>query len=183
MRIVCDACGAKYSIADQKVRGKTFKIRCKKCSNVILVKGKSGEGDEPAGDAGADASLSPATSDVEATSAVAGVESPASVAAATEQWFAVIDGAQAGPFAAAEIRQKIESGALTGETFAWKEGMSDWLKLDELSAFADALSSVAPSPSAAVPVPPTQDAEATSDGLFGAAAPLLKPSLRSRVRG
>ena len=42
MKIVCEACQAKYSIADEKVRGKVFKIRCKKCSHVIVVRG-SGE--------------------------------------------------------------------------------------------------------------------------------------------
>ena len=39
MKIVCESCGAKYSIADEKVAGKVFKIRCKKCSAVIVVKG------------------------------------------------------------------------------------------------------------------------------------------------
>ena len=39
MKIVCDACSAKYSIADEKVQGKVFKIRCKKCSNIIVVRG------------------------------------------------------------------------------------------------------------------------------------------------
>ena len=39
MKIVCEACQAKYSIADEKVRGKVFKIRCKKCSHVIVVRG------------------------------------------------------------------------------------------------------------------------------------------------
>ena len=39
MKIVCDSCGAKYSIADEKVAGKVFKIRCKKCSSVIVVRG------------------------------------------------------------------------------------------------------------------------------------------------
>ena len=39
MKIVCEACQAKYSIADDKVRGKVFKIRCKKCSHVIVVRG------------------------------------------------------------------------------------------------------------------------------------------------
>ncbi len=38
MKIACDACEAKYSIADEKIRGKVFKIRCKKCSNVIVVR-------------------------------------------------------------------------------------------------------------------------------------------------
>ena len=39
MKLICDQCGAKYSIADEKVRGKVFKIRCKKCENVIVVQG------------------------------------------------------------------------------------------------------------------------------------------------
>ena len=39
MKIVCDSCGTKYSIADEKVRGKVFKIRCKKCSHIIVVRG------------------------------------------------------------------------------------------------------------------------------------------------
>ncbi len=39
MKIVCDSCGTKYSIADDKVRGKVFKIRCKKCSHIIVVRG------------------------------------------------------------------------------------------------------------------------------------------------
>jgi predicted Zn finger-like uncharacterized protein len=44
MRIVCDNCGAKYQISDDKVRNKVFKIRCKKCSHTIVVRSK-GEGD------------------------------------------------------------------------------------------------------------------------------------------
>jgi len=42
MKIVCDACQAKYSIADEKVQGKAFKIRCKKCNHIIVVR-SSGE--------------------------------------------------------------------------------------------------------------------------------------------
>ena len=39
MKIVCDSCAAKYSIADEKVAGKVFKIRCKMCTSVIVVRG------------------------------------------------------------------------------------------------------------------------------------------------
>src|ERR1700710_614603 len=45
MKIVCDSCSTKYSISDDKVRGKVFKIRCKKCSHIIVVRGT---GDAPA---------------------------------------------------------------------------------------------------------------------------------------
>lgn len=37
MRIVCDSCGAKYSIPDDRVGNKPFKIRCKKCAHTIIV--------------------------------------------------------------------------------------------------------------------------------------------------
>src|SRR3569833_4215819 len=39
MKIVCDSCSTKYSISDDKVRGKVFKLRCKKCSHIIVVRG------------------------------------------------------------------------------------------------------------------------------------------------
>ena len=62
MKIVCDACQAKYSISDDKVQGKVFKIRCKKCSNIIVVRGGAGAS-EPA----------PARAYVEAIERMAGV--------------------------------------------------------------------------------------------------------------
>ena len=39
MKIICDSCSTKYSIADEKVRGKVFKIKCKKCSHIIVANG------------------------------------------------------------------------------------------------------------------------------------------------
>ncbi len=38
MRFACDRCKTRYSIADERVRGKILKIRCKSCANVITVK-------------------------------------------------------------------------------------------------------------------------------------------------
>lgn len=37
MKFVCEKCKTKYSISDEKVRRKVLKIRCKNCSNIILV--------------------------------------------------------------------------------------------------------------------------------------------------
>ncbi len=50
MKITCESCNTRYSIPDEKIRGagKTFKIRCKSCGEMMTVKGV-GEG----GDAGA----------------------------------------------------------------------------------------------------------------------------------
>ena len=38
MKFQCDRCKTRYSIADEKVRGKILKIRCKNCSGVITVR-------------------------------------------------------------------------------------------------------------------------------------------------
>ena len=38
MKFVCEQCLSKYSIADEKVRGKILKIRCVKCGNLIEVR-------------------------------------------------------------------------------------------------------------------------------------------------
>ena len=37
MKFVCDRCQTRYSIADEKVRQKILRIRCKTCANVIVV--------------------------------------------------------------------------------------------------------------------------------------------------
>src|SRR3954468_18082699 len=105
MKIVCDSCGTKYSISDDKVRGKVFKIRCKKCSHIIVVRGTN------------DAASAPA--------------------AAEGGWHLVVDGDQVGPLPEADIRGRFERGEITGETYVWKEGFSDWLKLSTVPEFGD----------------------------------------------
>ncbi len=102
MRIVCDSCGTKYSISDDKVRGKVFKIRCKSCSHVIIVRGdgEDGAGSVDAGGGGADA-----------------------------VWFIVRNGQQDGPFTPQDIGGFIALGEVTPETYAWREGFADWLPL------------------------------------------------------
>jgi len=112
MKIVCDSCGTKYSISDDKVRGKVFKIRCKKCSHIIVVRGT------------ADAAAAPAT---------AAAPAPA---AAADGWHLVVDGDQVGPVPESDIRARLERGEINGETYVWKEGFADWLKLSAIPEFA-----------------------------------------------
>ena len=38
MRFACDSCGAQYMIADEKVGARGVKVKCKKCSHMIVVK-------------------------------------------------------------------------------------------------------------------------------------------------
>ena len=107
MKIVCDSCGTKYSISDEKVRGKVFKIRCKKCSHIIVVRG---------------------TTDAAAA---------APAAAADGGWHLVVDGEQVGPVPEADLRGRFERGEINADTYVWKEGFSDWLKLSAVPELAD----------------------------------------------
>ena len=38
MKFVCDRCQTKYAIADERVRGKILKVKCKTCGNVMTVR-------------------------------------------------------------------------------------------------------------------------------------------------
>ena len=49
MKFVCERCHTKYSIADDKVRGKVLKVRCKTCTNVITVRETGATIDDLAG--------------------------------------------------------------------------------------------------------------------------------------
>ncbi len=133
MKIVCEACQAKYSISDDKVRGKVFKIRCKKCSQVIVVKG-TGDGADAAGEFSG-ASVSGSAMDAVSEGAA---------------WHVVINGDQVGPLADSDVRTRMGRGELSSDSFIWKEGFSDWVKIASLGEFADM---VAPAPAAPAAAP------------------------------
>jgi predicted Zn finger-like uncharacterized protein len=112
MKIVCDSCSTKYSISDDKVRGKVFKIRCKKCSHIIVVRG-AGEGPAAPAEAASDA-----------------------------VWHLVVEGDQVGPLTDVEVRARLARGEISSENYVWKEGFSDWLRLAEVPELAEASSAV-----------------------------------------
>ena len=97
MKIVCDACQAKYSISDDKVQGKVFKIRCKKCSNIIVVRGGAGAS-EPA----------PAPAEKDTRVYDYGYEGGGGGGAGGDDavWHLVINQDQVGPLTVAEVQAK-----------------------------------------------------------------------------
>ncbi len=103
MRIVCDSCGKKYVISDDKVRGKLFKIRCKRCSHVIVVQGVE---DPPA--TAEDDRTHVYSASAEQIAADMVTQSPPSVSG--YQWHYVLDGEQAGPVSETEIAALYRDG-------------------------------------------------------------------------
>ncbi|MBX3276280.1 MAG: zinc-ribbon domain-containing protein, partial [Sandaracinaceae bacterium] len=116
MKIVCDSCSAKYSIADEKVAGRVFKIRCKKCGAAIVVRGDqldAGGHDEAAGgavDYGGDA-----------------------------VWHIVIEGDQQGPFSPAQIGEMLSVGTIGWDAFVWREGFDDWKAAQDVEELVSAV--------------------------------------------
>jgi predicted Zn finger-like uncharacterized protein len=119
MKIVCDSCGAKYSIADEKVAGKIFKIRCKKCSSVLEVRGDQ-TGAHPFGGAN-----SPQDPGGEPT------------------WYIVVDGEQQGPLRPIDLSQLFAKGSVGLDSYVWKEGFDDWKAAGDVPELAQVLGGVA----------------------------------------
>lgn len=118
MKISCQSCQAKYTIADDKVLGKIVKIRCKKCGATIVVDGHnpaigSASGDPVSGDGAAAAQAD----DREA-----------------QEWTVnVADGDQR-TMREEEVVAAYRSGTINEETYCWRDGMADWAALSEVPA-------------------------------------------------
>ncbi|MCA9609336.1 MAG: zinc-ribbon domain-containing protein, partial [Myxococcales bacterium] len=115
MKIVCDSCSAKYSIADEKVAGRVFKIRCKKCGAAIVVRGDQLDAaeDEPSTrvvDYGGDA-----------------------------VWHIVIEGDQQGPYAPSQIGEMLSVGTIGWDAFVWREGFDDWKPAQDVEELVNAV--------------------------------------------
>src|ERR1700744_71050 len=100
MKITCQSCQAKYTIADEKVLGKIVKIRCKKCSSTIVVNGSDPSG-APAYGTDTGGNYTGQTAD--------------------EAWTVnVADGDQR-TMTDAEIVAGYQAGVLGTETFCWRD--------------------------------------------------------------
>jgi predicted Zn finger-like uncharacterized protein len=119
MKIVCDSCGAKYSIADEKVAGKIFKIRCKKCSSVLEVRGDQNAG-HPFGEANSSPDLG-----------------------GEPTWYIVVDGEQQGPLRPIELSQLFAKGSVGLDSYVWKEGFDDWKAAGDVPALVQVLGGAA----------------------------------------
>ncbi|HEX3772950.1 MAG TPA: zinc-ribbon domain-containing protein, partial [Polyangiaceae bacterium] len=138
MKIACEACGAKYTIADDKVRGRKVKIRCKGCGTPIVVDGQQGGG--------------PSIADVE-TDAALEPDAPA-------VWSVNLSDTDSRTMSVEEIVAGYTSGLVTPDAFIWKDGMADWVPVLE-SELAPLLQA-APPPAAPAPAPPVVAAPAAA---------------------
>jgi predicted Zn finger-like uncharacterized protein len=119
MKIECQSCGAAYKIADEKVQGKkVFKIKCKKCSSDIIVRGTdyAAEPQRPSED--------------EATRAMSTETGDEPI------WHVVLNGEQQGPYSVSQVRELLAGGHIDAETYVWRDGFDGWLPMQEVGELA-----------------------------------------------
>ena len=162
MKITCQSCQSKYTVSDEKVQGKTVKIKCRKCGATILV--NSGG----------------------VTTSGAAVADPMSVSTGPSAdggpsyLVNVTDGDQRN-MSLAELVAAYNTSVVNAETYVWADGMSDWMPIGQVDAIVTALNappeaavSASSPPAAAAPVavaaPAAQEHRAAAKRETGRAA-------------
>ena len=190
MKFLCDRCKTRYSIADERVRGKILKIRCKNCSNVITVREGMPE-PEPEAPAAAEARRkhqptdympaimgaaptrgAPAASPLQSAFAQA-MEKPAPPQQLEEEWYVSIDGEQSGPFNLIQAQDWVKARRADDELYCWCEGFDDWLPVEKVSHFRG-LRVKEKKPRPAPPPPRAAPREEEPKPLFAAALAALE---------
>jgi len=145
MKFVCDGCQTRYSIADEKVRQRILRIRCKTCGHVITVQSGeviSGPQDafaRPASGAGASGGVSSAS----AARPSSGLSRPPS---ARREWFVAVDGREQGPLGRTDAAKVIVSLKPEQSVRVWKEGMDGWKRPKDVAIIAQEISDLRRSP-------------------------------------
>ena len=171
MKFLCDRCKTRYSIGDDRVRGKILKIRCKNCANVITVReGMTADDDDRRSRPTTAAPMStvgqPATDDGALASAFA-QQLAKPPPALEEEWYVSIDGVQSGPFGLAAAQRWISTKAFDADLHCWSEGFDDWLPVDKVSHFRGLRKKPRPS-TAPPPTPRPRPVEDEPKPLFAA---------------
>jgi predicted Zn finger-like uncharacterized protein len=160
MKFVCERCQTRYSIADDKVRQKILKIRCKTCEHVITVR-------ELQAAAAAPAPAPPAP------------PPPRPAARDNSEWFVAINGEQAGPVTRGDMVKKIAAMKSGDEVYVWKEDFDAWKEPSQvpgLTAEVSAAKAPAPPPRAPLPPPPARPAPPRAAGGSSGRAALPAPT-------
>ena len=137
MKFVCDRCQTRYSIADEKVRQRILRIRCKTCGNVITVQSgevvpgpqDSSRRLEPGGGAGS-APVPRSSSRL--------ARRPSGL----HEWYVSVDGAEQGPLSCRDAAKYIVSLPPERSVHVWKEGMDGWKLPKDVAIIAQEVSSL-----------------------------------------
>jgi predicted Zn finger-like uncharacterized protein len=135
MKITCHACDAKYTIADEKVTGRTVKIKCKKCGATIVVNADPAAAAAPAAPAYHDPQQH-AGGDEDGLMATRMANEGGGVPGVTAAEWTVSVNDQERQMSQLQIAEEMQRGTVTGDTYVWRDGMSDWLSVAQVPELA-----------------------------------------------
>ncbi|RYZ10196.1 MAG: hypothetical protein EOO73_01065 [Myxococcales bacterium] len=117
MKVTCQACSAQYTIADDKVKGRKVKIRCKACQTPIVVDGQN----PPAESVGSGQSEAPPSLDPFAPETAMSNDA--------DVWNVNLTDTDSRTMTTAEVIESFRAGVVTTDAFVWKDGMTDWVAI------------------------------------------------------
>jgi predicted Zn finger-like uncharacterized protein len=128
MKVTCQACSAQYTIADDKVKGRKVKIRCKACQTPIVVDGQN----PPPQAASSGHSVVPPALDPFAPETALPAEA--------DVWNVNLSDTDSRTMTTAEVIEGFRAGLVTVDAFVWKDGMGDWVPIMDCVELAPLLS-------------------------------------------
>src|SRR5438552_4462973 len=173
MKFLCDRCKTKYSIADEKVRRKILKIRCKNCTNIITVRdpdAKADSGSKPpvAQKMPLENALSSAFSesmDGEATMASSHMpEFRPEAMDLDEEWYFANAGQQQGPVPFGQLAMMVERAQVKEDSFIWRDGFEDWIRADGVPELRPFFKKKIGTPAPATKAVPKREVPRPTDG-------------------
>jgi predicted Zn finger-like uncharacterized protein len=153
MKFYCNQCNKPYLIADERVRGKILKIRCKNCSNVITVREGLEQAAPPPEKSGRRHSTAIAPAPLERPMTVPAVRDPNepprkgspgpdadddAMPPLDDEWYVSVDGVQDGPFSLERAREWVASRGPEDEVYCWRDSFDDWLPITDVPEFQGA---------------------------------------------
>lgn len=142
MIAICNKCNAKYSIPDEKIKGKIIRIKCRKCGSPIEVNGKSLI-------TSIETKKTSISQQQKTTTNLTQQPSSQKIEVSFNQsmdefwtqftekhkkkreWYIGINEQPIGPLPEEEIEQKFKLGEIDENTLVWTEGYPDWIILKE----------------------------------------------------
>ncbi len=146
MKLVCSGCSARYQIDDAIVRGKLVRLRCKRCANILEVRGPREGSSESSrvtrpGPPGPPPRRAPEPAEAAPEPRERAEPSPPGV-----EWFLSVEGRLRGPMSPAELRQRVRRREAGEHDLVWTPGLAGWQPIAAVDEIRAALAEPAPPP-------------------------------------
>src|SRR5258706_3089291 len=129
MIVDCQSCGTTYNLSDEKVRGRRVRVRCKSCSEGIIVDGTRVDSDEAT--RVYSPNFEPAAYGAGVHDEATRVMSPSGpelqATASEEEWTVAVSESDQRTMHMAELVSAYTGGLVPDEGLVWREGRGDGL--------------------------------------------------------